>query len=200
MDDFTVGRFENNKRSHLEQPQGQIQQLTMKWHPAFPIVLLVVCSLSCLNPFAPGLDTSPAEASCNPNSSDPEDLFRCLQVAYTFRDTTVYSQLLDQSFVFVYRDYDNGGIDVTWGRDTELRTTQGLFQSAQRLDLIWNNIISRSLDSTGLRTNIIRGFNLTVTFNPSDIPRVDGYANLIFARQTATSPWKLVMWRDESNF
>jgi len=100
--------------------------------------------------------------------------------------------------VFVYRDYDNGGIDVTWGRDTELRATFNLFQNAQRLDLIWNNIVSSSTDST--RVNIVRGFNLTVTFNPSDIQRVDGYANLTLDRPTVASPWKIIRWRDESNF
>lgn len=159
-------------------------------------MILLVLNLTCTkNPFAPGLDTSPAQASCDPTSV--EGVFQCLQVAYTFRDTSTYAPLLDPSFVFVWRDYDNN-IDVTWGRDTELRTTFGLFQNAQRLDLIWNNITSASTDST--RVTIVRGFNLTVTFNPSDIQRVDGYANLTFDRPTVTSPWKITRWRDESNF
>ena len=159
--------------------------------------LLSVAASSCLNPFAPGLDTSPAVSSCDPLTE--EGIFRCLQVSYTFRDTSVYAPLLDPSFVFIYRDYDNGGIDVTWGRDTELRTTFGLFQNSQRLDLIWNNVLSRS-DSAQVRLNVVRGFNLTITFNPSDIQRVDGYANLTFERSTVTSPWRIVRWRDESNF
>jgi hypothetical protein len=156
-------------------------------------VSLSAATLSC-NPFAPGLDISPAEASCDPSSI--EGVFRCIQVAYTFRDTSVYAPLLDENFVFVYRDYDHGGIDVTWGRDTELRTTFGLFQSAQRLDLIWNNKLSESTDSLSNRRNIVRGFNLTITFNPSDITRVDGYANITFDDLSK----KIVKWRDESNF
>lgn len=125
-----------------------------------------------------------------------------MQVAYSFRDTTVYAPLLDDSFLFVFRDYENGGIDVTWGRDTELRTTFGLFQNAQRLDLIWNNISSISEDTSTVtrKVNIVRGFNLTITFNPNSIERVDGYANLTFAQATANAPWKIVRWRDESNF
>lgn len=161
------------------------------------VVFLLCGSWSCLNPFAPKLDTSPAQSSCDPMT--PEGVFQCIQVAYTFRDTTVYAPLLDEMFVFVWRDYDNGGIDVTWGRDTELRTTYGLFQNVQRLDLIWNNITSRS-DSAQLRTTIVRGFNLTITFNPSDITRIDGYANISMARASIASPWKIVRWRDESNF
>ena len=62
------------------------------------------------------------------------------------------------------------------GRDDELRTTFGLFQNAQKLDLIWNNIITTTAESTSV--NIVRGFNLTLVFNPSDIERIDGSANI----------------------
>jgi hypothetical protein len=159
-------------------------------------LLFVPVSLSLIscNPFTPGLDTSPAEASCDPTTID--GVFRCIQVAYTFRDTSVYAPLLDENFVFVYRDYENGGIDVTWGRDTELRATFGLFQNAQRLDLIWNNTISESRDTLLNHTNVIRGFNLSIAFNPSDISRVSGLANITFDDQSK----KIIRWRDESNF
>ncbi len=150
---------------------------------------------SCLNPFAPGRDDLPAESACDPMSIT--GIFRCFQSAYTFRDTSVYGQLLASDFVFVYRDYELG-IDVTWGRDDEMRTSYGLFRNAQKLDLIWNNIISSSQDS--IQTNIVRGFNLTITFNPTDIERIDGYANLTFSRLRPDEPWKIVRWRDESNF
>ena len=33
-----------------------------------------------------------------------------------------------------------------------------------------------------------------------DIELVDGYANLTFERHRATDAWKIVRWRDESNF
>lgn len=161
----------------------------------FFLLLCMGFPSGCLNPFAPGRDNTPAETGCDPMTT--EGLFRCFQTAYTFRDTTVYGQLLDGKFVFVYRDYDIG-IDVTWGRDTDVRSTYGLFQNAQKLDLIWNNIISTSSDSSSV--NIVRGFNLTITFNPSDIERVDGYANLTLERPRITDPWKIVRWRDESNF
>jgi len=150
---------------------------------------------ACLNPFAPAWDVSPAESTCDPNTI--EGLFQCFQAAYTFRDTIVYGQLIDPSFVFVYRNYDLG-IDVTWGRDDDMRTTFGLFQNAQKLDLIWNNIISTTAESTNV--NVIRGFNLTLVFNPSDIERIDGYANLTLRRVRISDPWKIVRWRDESNF
>ncbi len=162
---------------------------------AWLTVAVLVIGSSCINPFAPHLDTSPAQAACDPSTVD--GVFQCFQKAYSSRDTTLYGSLLDASFTFVYRDYEQG-IDVTWGRDEELRTTYGLFQNVQRLDLIWNNIVSTSTDSTSI--NIVRGFNLTIVFNPTDIERVDGYANLTFDRARANDPLRIVKWRDESNY
>ncbi len=150
---------------------------------------------ACVNPFAPGIDNSPAQSTCDPKSID--GIFRCFQSSYTFRDTTVYGQLLDDSFVFVYRNYDLG-VDISWGREEDMRSTYGLFQNAQKLDLIWNNIISSTSDSN--EVNVVRGFNLTIVFNPSDVEYVNGYANLIFQRERVTDPWKIVRWRDESNY
>jgi hypothetical protein len=157
--------------------------------------LLFFTTISCLNPFAPRFDNSPAEPACDPTTI--EGVFQCFQKSYTSRDTTLYGSLLDARFTFVYRDYELG-IDVTWGRDEELRTTYGLFQNVQRLDLIWNNIVSISTDT--IRVNVRRGFNLTIIFNPNDIDRVDGYANLTLERARTTDPWKIIQWRDESNF
>lgn len=152
-----------------------------------------VIQSGCFNPFSPGLDTSPSESACNPVFVD--GVFRCFQTAYTFRDTSDYGKLLSADFVFVYRDYDLG-IDVTWGREEEMRATYGLFQNALKLDLIWNNIISIAPDST----NIVRGFNLTITFNANDVVRIDGYASLSLTKAAPADPWKITRWRDESNF
>ena len=158
------------------------------------LAILLLAS-GCINPFAPGRDDSPSAPACDPNTVD--GVFQCFQASYTFRDTTLYGQLLDGQFIFVYRNYDLG-IDVTWGRDEEMRSTYGLFQNAQKLDLIWNNVVSSSAEST--RVNVVRGFNLTIVFNPSDIERIDGYANITFERLRISDPWKIVLWRDESNF
>jgi hypothetical protein len=80
-----------------------------------------------------------------------------------------------------------------------MRATSGLFQNAQRLDILWNDVVSSSVDSTNTKAMVKRGFNLTVTFNPSDIIYVDGYANLTLARVQAQDPWMIVRWNDESN-
>jgi hypothetical protein len=76
-----------------------------------------------------------------------------------------------------------------------MKVTNGLFQNAQRLDLIWNNIVTMSSDST----NIIRSFNLTITFNPTDIISVTGRINF-FLKKDENKKWKITGWIDESEF
>ena len=79
-----------------------------------------------------------------------------------------------------------------------MRATQSLFQNVERLDLIWNNIVLITEDS--LSANIIRSFNLTVTFNPTDVERADGRVNLSMKKDAITQVWRINRWIDESNF
>ncbi|MDH7605305.1 MAG: hypothetical protein QHH13_10420 [Melioribacter sp.] len=156
---------------------------------------MVIIINSCYNPFAPKLDENlSGSQSLISDLSSVEGVFKNFQYAYTFKDTLIYSQLLDKNFIFTYRDY-NIGADVSWGRDEEMRVTYGLFQNSQRLDLIWNNIVSISGDST----HIVRSFNLTITFNPTDIVYVDGKVNLELNKDS-NNKWKIIHWIDESNF
>ena len=166
------------------------------------IIIFILCLpvlISC-NPFAPGLDDSPGGTlSLLTDQRNPDGVFQNLKYAYTLRDTLIYGRLFDENFTFAYIDYDHNNMPITWGRDEEMRTTYGLFQSAQRLDLIWNNTVSTSINQDSTKTMISRQFNLTVTFNPNDIIRIDGKATFQMGRQQAQDPWKIVRWNDESN-
>lgn len=147
-----------------------------------------------MNPFAPSIDENlGSEKGLISDQKTIEGVFQNFQYVYTFKDTLIYSQLLDKNFSFIYRDYDKG-VDVSWGRDEEMKVTYGLLQNTQRLDLIWNNIISMTSDST----HIVRSFNLTITFNPTDIIFVDGRVNLELKK--SENKWKIFRWIDESNF
>lgn len=151
---------------------------------------------SCTNPFAPKLDNELGSGiSLISDQSTIEGVFQNLQYAYTFKDTTIYGNLLSRKFTFTYRDYDRE-IDVAWGREDEMRVTYGLFNNSERLDLIWNNIVAITSDST----NVVRSFNLTITFNPTDVIFVDGKVNLQLEKIKSENKWQIVTWIDESNF
>jgi len=164
------------------------------------IVLVLLLSIvffnSCVNPFAPKLDnTIRNESSLISDLHDIDGVFQNLQYAYTFKDTSIYGDLLDKDFAFTFRDYDRE-VDIAWGRDDEMRVTYGLFNNSERLDLIWNNIVAITSDST----NVVRSFNLTITFNPTDIIFVDGRVNLQLEKSNGSETWKILTWIDESNF
>lgn len=162
------------------------------------LLTLLVFIVGCKNPFAPAYDEN--VGGDKPAISDQKDIqgvFQNFNYAYTFKDTTIYGRLISQDFTFTYRDYDKG-FDVSWGRFDEMRTTLGLFQNAQRLDLIWNNIILFTQDSSS--ANIVRSFNLTIVFNPADVIRVDGRVNMALRKEQESQRWQIVRWIDESNF
>ena len=166
----------------------------------FLFVIVLATTFGCVNPFAPKLDSSPSGSqSILGDQHQTEGVFQNFKQAYAFRDSTIYGQVLAPNFIFVYRDYEKG-FDVFWGRDDEIRTTYGLFQNVQRLDLVWNSVISSSIKPDSLSAVIVRNFNLTVTFSANDIVRVDGYANLTLERSNSGDVWKISQWRDESNF
>jgi hypothetical protein len=167
--------------------------------PSAVLFAVLLCGmLAACNPFAPALDDSTGgDASLVTDQRTVDGLFQNFRYAYTFRDTTIYGGLLAHDFTFTYRDYERR-VDESWGRDEEMRITWHLFQNASSLNLVWNNIVGFSGDS--LRSSVTRSFNLTVTFNPNDVVRVDGRVSLDLRRPSATDPWKITQWNDESNY
>jgi len=164
------------------------------------LALIFVIALTACNPFAPGLDDSPTgPGTLLGDRTTLEGVFQNVAYAYTFRDTTIFGQVLHSEFQFTFRDYDIGA-DITWNRDEEMRITHALFQNVQQLELVWNNVLSQSIDSAAVFATVSRNFNLTVTFNPSDIDRADGYVTMTMVRTDPSDPWQIIRWRDESNF
>jgi hypothetical protein len=167
-------------------------------HKKLLFIFLLTALYACTNPFAPSYDEDYDNNS--PPISDLttiEGVFQNFHYAYTFKDTLIYGELISSDFVFTYRDYEQG-FDVSWARDDEMRTTFGLFENSQRLDLIWNNVVLSTIDS--LDANIVRSFNLNITFNPTDVVRVDGRVNLSLRQDPETKKWRITRWFDESNF
>jgi hypothetical protein len=162
------------------------------------VVIAGLLALYSCNPFAPAIrETNGNGGGLVTDQTTIEGLFQNFRYAYTFKDTTIYGGLLAGNFTFSFRDYDKL-IDESWGRDEEMRITWHLFQNAQNLNLIWNEVVGFAGDS--LSSSVTRSFTLTVTFNPSDIIRVDGRVRLDLRRDQSAQPWRILLWKDESNY
>ncbi len=176
--------------------------MTTTVHRRWGISLLafVLIAIAACNPFAPEFDDSISpDNSVLGDARTVDGVYQNVRYAYTFKDTTIYGQLLHADYSFVFRDYDRG-VDVSWGRNEEMRITYELFRNVQRVDLIWNNIVALTSDSSNTNSVVSRNFNLTFTFNPTDVVRVDGFATLTLTRDDSADPWRIIRWRDESNF
>ena len=164
-----------------------------------PVVLTASLFLSCLNPFAPRRQLSTGHSDLIiTEQKTPEEVLQNFRYAYVFKDSLLYSQLLDSSFIFVYFDPNLGtsGQFVSWGRDIDLRTTARLFRNFDVIDLIWNSTIYESVqENTG---EITKSFDLTMLTKDEDI-RISGLAVFSFRRSPVTGKWLIVRWKDESN-
>ena len=160
----------------------------------FFFLTIIISFHSCDNLFSPKLDTSTSSEIIT-DQKTIDGLFQNFKYSYTFKDTSVYSELLTDDFVFTYRDYVLG-YDVSWDKPTDIRTTNGLFQNAQKLEVVWNNIITQFGDSINI--SLRRSYNLAITFNPSDIIRLNGFADMTLIRNNPDDKWKIRKWRDES--
>ncbi|MDP4198224.1 MAG: hypothetical protein Q8922_04885 [Bacteroidota bacterium] len=158
---------------------------------AYALLLIVI---GC-NPFAPKLDeTAPTVQFGDAHTID--GFFQAFKYAYEFKDTTLYGALIASDFTFSYRNYDRG-VDITWGRDDEMRSTGSLFENAEAISLLWGTVLDSSGTSTAF--DITRSFSLDITFNAADVEHVDGRAVFHLERPTPSDIWQAGHWQDESN-
>jgi len=126
-----------------------------------------------------------------------EEVLQNFKVAYTFRDSLLYSNLLDTAFLFVYFNPDEGtsGRFVSWERDVDLVTTGRLFRHFEVIDLVWNTTLyGWQGEETG---EIGKGFNLTLVGTGGDY-KLSGVALFSF-RKCGDEKWRITRWKDESD-
>lgn len=168
-----------------------------------PILLLnlLFCS-ACFNPFAPKLDNNIDTSNVITDQQSPEEVLQNFRYAYTFKDSLLYSEVLDESFVFEFFDPDiepSGGF-VTWGRDVDLKTTGRLFREFDVIDLIWLNIIFSERDTINNRVEErqFRRFNLNLS-STEFVFVISGTAIFTFQKSEVDQKWRIIRWKDESD-
>lgn len=162
--------------------------------PFFLAITFLVAS--CTNPFAPAVSKEENAFKLG-DQTTIEGVFKNFSYAYKFKDTLLYGKLLHPDFTFIYRNYDKN-IDPSWTREEDMIATARMFNSTQELNLIWNDIVSQNGDS--LNIEVTRSFSLSINFSSTDIVNVYGKAIIQLTRLEPVEEWKIIQWRDESNF
>lgn len=164
--------------------------------------LLIIMFIGCLNPFAPKLGQSGRSDLIITGQLNHQEVLQNFQYAYVFKDSVLYAELLDSSFVFIYFDpnQDPSGRFVSWGRDVDLRATGRLFRNFNIIDLIWNStIVDTIYDINGeFRAETFRTFNLTLITNEESF-NITGVAVFNFKKCDYDNKWRITLWKDESD-
>ncbi len=150
--------------------------------------------LGCVNPFAPAVTSEPAQSSSLlTNQETPEEVLINFRYAYTFKDSLVYSEILDSTFIFRSWDFNvSPPVPLQWGRDTELRITGRMFRFFNTLDLVWNKTAVVDTLEDGIEMK--RTFTLTLDGGRS-IPTLNGEVRFRFVRRG--KKWFIALWEDQ---
>lgn len=152
----------------------------------------------CVNPFAPRLtDSLEASDLIITAQRTPEEVLQNFKIAYTFRDSLLYSDILDTAFLFVYYNPEEGtsGRFVSWGREEDLLTTGRMFRHFQVIDLVWHETIYENVEQDF--GEMSKGFDLTL-MGEQDAYTITGRAVFSF-RQCGDEKWRITRWKDESD-
>lgn len=171
----------------------------VKSHSSISVALTALAVVAGCNPFAPALEDGDPFGDLLGDPTTVEGFFTNFRNAYELRDISLYEPLLDSSFVFIYYDFD-AQVDREWGFNQDLESTRRLFDNSNLIRLQWNQIISRDEFERGLNERIVRSFNLTISLETGEVFRGDGNVNFTLVRTDTTASWRLVRWRDESEF
>lgn len=158
--------------------------------------IIVVAGFSCFNPFAPELEKLPDLSNVITEQQNADEVLDNFRYAYTFKDSLLYSDVIESSFVFEYYEpnLEPSGAFVTWGRDVDLRSTGRLFRTFDTIDLKWLNTLFVNDDST----KMFKRFTLNLL--SSDVNFfLTGTAVFTFSQNEADGKWRIVRWKDESD-
>jgi len=164
--------------------------------------LSIIIVLASCNPFAPALTDAESNSGNITPQKTPRDVLTNFRYAYVYKDSLVYSDVLDSGFQFISKNYGTSPpTNINWGRDVDIRTTTRLFRHFDILVLEWGSNLLKNLemmeDDTLLAEMKIT-FQLTLD-GGREIPTIRGEALFNFIKNS-DGIWKITRWEDLSSF
>jgi hypothetical protein len=162
-------------------------------------IVFAAVSLAACNPFAPELEDGDPFGDILGDPTTVQGFFTNFRNAYELRDISLYEPLLDSTFVFSYRDFD-ASVDREWGFAQDLESTRRLFEQTDVVRLQWNQVLSQDSLDAGAQVRVVRSFSLTISLLSGEAFTGGGNVNFLLVRREPEGVWRLLRWRDESEF
>jgi hypothetical protein len=162
-------------------------------------VILFLLFYSC-NPFAPEMvDLEPEQTPEFINQKTPEGVLESFRFAYVFKDSLLYSDLLDSSFLFISKNYTTSPpSNWIWGKDVDIKTTIGMFRHFNILELTWGTRTGPIYNQDSTESKLRVNFQL-ILHEGSRTIAIMGEALYDFIKRTDTN-WRITRWEDLSSF
>jgi hypothetical protein len=149
-----------------------------------------VIAVSC-NIFSPEYDKFDNLPSPSDNKTI-EGLMKNFVYSYAFKDSFLYSEILDPDFIF---EYDNQGVYESWGRDEDVRITSRLFRSFKKIDLVFNTVFPQN--TAGSDTTVYSSFRIGF-YSENDVISLTGFSKFVFKKysEDGVNSYKIHYWGD----
>lgn len=196
------------KRSSSDRDPLSRKRMSKEIYRLLLVLFCGVCLLGCSNPFSPSV-IGPSTIRPVAPQTDPDSVLHNFKYAYEHRDSIVYENLLDEDFVFIYRDLDRVvGTEVMMeiqrdGKGGDLYVTRALFRTFDEIRL--DTWIARSApDSVGEQTWKARKvtFHLSLRDTDGDYDylhmEATGFAEFFFRQSEKDHLWRIIRWIDKS--
>lgn len=141
----------------------------------FVIIVTITAFYSC-NIFSPDYEHFDNLGSMGDNSTI-EGLMKNFVYAYTFKDSFLYEELLDEDFIF---EYDESGVWESWNKDEDVRITKTMFRNFKKIDLVFNSIFPDQTAEPD--TTILTSFRIDFYSGESDVINLTGYSKFVFSK------------------
>ncbi len=161
----------------------------------FLLYSAILTLLFACNPFNPE-DEEFAEITQLEDNTKVSGLMSNFAYSYTFKDSFLYEELLDSSFVFKYFNPASNYYE-SWGKAEDLRITNRMFRTFENLYLVFNSDIPDD-DSDTVR--LILSFRLSL-ISGSNEESFTGYAKFHLRKNlvgTDSFAYKIYYWEDIS--
>lgn len=148
---------------------------------------VIICSC---NIFSPEYDRFDNLISPD-NNKTIDGLMRNFVYSYTFKDSFLYEEILDDEFVF---QYENEGVFGSWTKEEDVRITKRMFRSFNKIDLVFNTDFPHTTSMQD--TTVFTSFRISF-YSGDEVISLTGYSKFIFQKYTGDQDtYKIIFWED----